>query len=119
MKNLYSLKKYFIVIIVLIASCAESNNELFKVTDNFVTALDEKYESYGLLGGRDHKILTSDGLYSISPVGRLINVKIQKAVSDKEYEELRLELKNHFIEDKRVNKVYICGAGTIMIDCRK
>ncbi len=118
MKNLYSLKKYFIVIIVLIASCSESNNELFKVTDNFVTSLDEKYESYGLLGGRDHKILTSDGMYSITPLGRLVNVKIQKAVGNKEYEELRIELENHFKNDSRVNKVYICGAGTIMIDCR-
>jgi hypothetical protein len=118
MKNLFNLKKYF-VIIILIASCSQSKNELFKVTDNFVTSLEKTYESYGLLGGKEHTILTSDGLYSISPVGRLLNVKIQKAVSDKEYEELRLELENHFKEDKRVNKVYICGAGTIMIDCRK
>jgi len=52
------------------------------------------------------------------PVGRLINVKIMKAVSDDIYKKLQEDLMNHYKNDKRVNKVYINTVGTIMIDCR-
>ena len=48
-----------------------------------------------------------------------VNNKRNALFIDKDYEELRTDLEKHFKEDKRVNKVYICGAGTIMIDCRK
>ena len=108
----------YFIIFILIIGCSQSKKELFKEADAFVESLETTYESYGLLGGTDHSITTSDGLYILTPIGRLINVKIQKVVSDDEYEKLRKNLEHHFKNDKRVNKVYICQAGTIMIDCR-
>jgi len=52
------------------------------------------------------------------PVGRLINVKILKVVSDDIYKDLKEDLKSHYKDDTRVNDVYINNGGTIMIDCR-
>ena len=114
------MKKILIcfIVLILIIGCSQSKKELYKETDAFVQSLDTTYESYGLFGGTDHSITTSDGLYTISPIGRLINVKIQKVVSDDEYEKLRKDLEQHYKNDTRVNDVYICQAGTIMIDCR-
>jgi hypothetical protein len=62
---------------------------------------------------------TEDGQYQIFPMGRLINVKILKEVPLSEYEELREDLENHYEGDSRVNQVYICAAGTVMVDCRR
>ena len=108
---------YFISLIFVIG-CSPSKKELYKETDALVQSLQTTYESYGILGGREHSKTTSDELYTITPVGRLINVKIQKVVTDDEYENLRKDIEKHYKNDVRVNKVYICGAGTVMIDCR-
>ena len=108
----------YLVCLVFIIGCSPSKKELFKSTDEFVLSLETTYDSYGLLGGSEHAITTSDGLYTITPIGRLINVKIQKVVDDDEYEGLREDLEKHYKSDTRVNKVYICEAGTVMIDCR-
>ncbi len=108
-----------IISLILVIGCSSpSKSELFKETDAFVESLQTTYESYGVLGGSEHSKTTSDGLYSIHPVGRLINVKIQKVASSEEYEELRKDLEEHYKDNSKVNKVYICGAGTVMIDCR-
>lgn len=104
--------------LILFVGCSQSKKELFKETDAFVESLTTTYESYGLMGGKDYSKTTSDGLYTITPIGRLINVKIEKVVDDKEYEELREDLEEHYKSDSRVNKVYINKGGTIMIDCR-
>ncbi len=114
------MNKIFICIIGLffIIGCSQSKTELYEKTDAFVQSLETTYESYGVFGGLRHAVTTSDGLYQISPIGRLINVKILKAVSGDEYEELREDLEDHYDGDARVNKVYICNAGTVMIDCR-
>jgi hypothetical protein len=107
-----------ILFLFLIIGCSPSKTELFKVTDSFVESLETTYESYGIFGGAEDAKTTSDGLYTIMPVGRLINVKILKAVDSDEYEELKQDLKDHYEGNTRVNDVYICQAGTIMIDCR-
>lgn len=104
--------------LILIIGCSQSKRELYIETDALVQSLETTYESYGLLGGKDHSKTTSDGLYTITPIGRLINVKIQKVVGDEEYESLRKSLEKHYKNDSRVNKVYINQGGTIMIDCR-
>ena len=106
------------ICLFLIAGCSPSKSELFKETDLFVESLQTMYESYGILGGSKHAKTTSDGLYTITPIGRLINVKIQKVAENGEYEALRQDLKNHYEGNVKVNDVYICQAGTIMIDCR-
>ncbi|MFN3754524.1 hypothetical protein [Flavobacterium sp.] len=106
------------ICLFVIAGCSKSKSELFKETDSFVESLHTTYESYGILGGSEHAKTTSDGLYTIMPVGRLINVKIQKVAESWEYEELKQDLKDHYEGNAKVNDVYICQAGTIMIDCR-
>jgi hypothetical protein len=96
----------------------EPNTELYQITDEFVESLQTTYESYGILGGQDHTKYAKDGLYKVSPIGRLINVRIEKSVSGDEYETLKNDLKEHYKNDTHVNDVYICNAGTVMIDCR-
>lgn len=115
MKNKILILSIYLFIII---GCSPSKNELFKETDSFVESLQTAYESYGILGGSEHTKTTTDGLYTITPVGRLINVKIQKVAENGEYEELKQDLKDHYEGNPKVNDVYICQAGTIMIDCR-
>ena len=105
--------------VILITGCSQGYSELFKETDKFVESLYTTYESYGLLGGGDHAVTTSNGLYRVMPMGRLINVRIEKVVSNEEYEKLRKALEGHYKNNKRVNQVYINQGGTVMIDCRK
>ena len=93
--------------------------KLYQITDEFVESLQSTYESYGMLGGQKYTKYTSDGLYKVMPTGRLINVRIEKNVGGNEYETLKNDLKEHYKNNLNVNDVYICGGGTIMIDCRK
>ena len=109
----------YLAILAFTIGCSPSKKELFKETDLFVESLVSTYESYGILGGAEHSKTTSDGIYTITPIGRLVNVKIQKVVTDDEYEKLRKDLEDHYKNDVRVNDVFICQAGTVMIDCRK
>ncbi len=113
------MKKLLIysITLFLIWGCSASKKELYKEIDVFVESLETTYQSYGIEGSK-HSVTTTDGLYTITPIGRLINVKIQKYVSDDEYEKLRKDLEKHYRKDSRVNDVYISNAGTIMIDCR-
>ena len=104
--------------LLVLMSCSPSKSELFKETDMFVESLHATYESYGILTGTNHAKKTSDGLYTITPVGRLINIKIEEVVKKAEYEELQQDLKDHYKGNLQVQDVYICKAGTIMIDCR-
>lgn len=113
------MKKFiYFFILAFIVSCSPSKKELYSITDSFVESLQTNYDSYGILGGQKHIKLTSDGQYQVMPIGRMINVKILKVVSNDVYKELEKDLTNHYKKDKRVNNVYINNAGTIMIDCR-
>ena len=107
--------------------------DLFLVTDKFVDNLTYTYNSYGLFGGMDDATRTKCGNYVVMPVGRLINVKIalyaprfgsmQQSMQDvartAHYRELERVLTTHYKEDTRVNGVYICNGGTVMVDCRR
>ena len=117
MKKAFFIKSSLIFLTMLVIGCS-GNKELFKETDTFVESLYTTYESYGMQGGQ-FAVTTSDGLYTIMPLGRLVNVKIQKVVDDAEYEKLRKSLENHYKNDERVRQVYIAQAGTVMIDCRR
>jgi uncharacterized protein YcfL len=114
------MKKLILLLLIsfLLTGCSGSKKELYTATDKFVSSLTTDYQSYGMLGGIEQSVTTSDGLYTITPIGRLINVKIQKVVDKDVYEDLRKDLENHYKNDSRVNSVYICKAGTVMIDCR-
>jgi hypothetical protein len=108
---------YFLIIAFLV-SCSPSKKELYGITDSFIESLQTTYDSFGILGGKEHIKTTSDGQYQVMPVGRLINVKILKVVGDDVYKDLEEDLKSHYKDDKRVNDVYRNNGGTIMIDCR-
>ena len=108
---------YFLIVAFLVG-CSPSKKELYGITDSFIESLQTTYDSYGILGGREHIKTTSDGQYQVMPVGRLINVKILKVVNDDVYKDLEEDLKSHYKDDKRVNDVYRNNGGTIMIDCR-
>lgn len=112
------MKIIIIFFIAITTFGCSTKNELYKETDLFVQSLQTEYKSYGIFNANEYSKTTSDGLYTISPIGRLINVKIQKIVNSQEYESLKNDLENHYQGDTRVNSVYICKAGTIMIDCR-
>ena len=106
------------IMLFIAVGCSPSKKELYEITDGFVQSLDTQYTSYGALGGLEYKKTTSDGLYTVFPMGRLINVKIEEYVESDVYERLRKRLERHYKNDNRVNKVYINQGGTIMIDCR-
>ena len=108
---------YFLIVAFLV-SCSPSKKELYGLTDSFIELLHTTYDSYGVLGGKEHIKTTSDGQYQVMPVGRLINVKILEVVNDDVYKDLEEDLKSHYKDDKRVNDVYRNNGGTIMIDCR-
>ena len=116
------MKNFFVIVLTLfsltLTSC-DGNKELYELTDYFVTSLYTKYESYGILGGMDATKYTSDRKYKVMPTGRLINVRIEDYTTQSDYLKLRDKIAKHYKNDSRVHDVYICGGGTIMIDCRK
>lgn len=113
------MKKILVFTFLLfLISCSSNKNELYKLTDSFVQSLQTDYQSYGLAGGINELKVTSDSLYQVTPIGRLINVKILKEDNVKDYNDLIEDLKNHYKKDKRVNEVYLNNLGTIIIDCR-
>lgn len=105
---------------IVLTSCSviNPNAELYEITDGFVKSLQTTYDSYGVFGGKEFTRYTKDNLYKVMPVGRLINVRIERFATSEEYEDLKNDLKEHYKDNPSVNDVYICGGGTIMIDCR-
>jgi hypothetical protein len=101
---------------IVMSSCDNKHKELFTITDSVVESLYDTYESYGLLGGTEK--YTSDREYKVFPIGRLVNVRIEHYASKDEYENLRMAIEKHYKNNNKVRDVYICGGGTIMIDCR-
>lgn len=95
---MYFMKKVILLLLsticlVLFASCSSRSN-LYEHTDYFVDQLSTTYQSYGLQGLSEKKT-TKDSKYSVTPMGRLIIVKIEDFVPDKEYESLRKDLERH------------------------
>ena len=115
------MKRIAICFVMVLSFCSCNSikyGELFDITDEFVEKLQTTYRSYGMIGGIDHTEYTKDREYKVFPIGRLINVRIERYASDDEYESLRKALESHYADDSRVNKVYRNQAGAIMIDCR-
>ena len=109
---------FYFLILALVTGCSTGKKELYGITDSFVGSLQKIYDVYGILDSTGRIKTTNDNQYQVMPVGRLINVKILKIVSDDIYKELKEDLENYYKDDKRVNNVYINKAGTIVIDCR-
>lgn len=120
MKNF--LRKYKIccflaaLLMMLMACTSSEDRELFEITDHFVENLQTTYQSYGL--STKFEETTKSGTYQVIPIGRMINVKIMHYASSSDYEDLCNTLKKHYKGDSRVNNVYVCQAGTVMVDCR-
>lgn len=116
------MKRIIVLVLALFSlsftSC-DGNRELYGITDYFITSLYTRYESYGILGGMDDTHYTSDRKYKVMPTGRLINVRIEDYATHSDYVKLRDKIAKHYRNDNRVHDVYICGGGTIMIDCRR
>lgn len=109
-----------LLVILLLSGCNNIKyGKLYEITDIFVEKLSTTYESYGIFGGLDDTRYTEDKDYKVTPMGRLINVRIEHVADDAEYEDLREALESHYNGDTRVNQVYRCQGGTIMIDCRR
>lgn len=106
-----------IAFLTLLSSSCNSHKDMFKQTDYFVGQLTTYYSSYGLQG-LSEKRYTSDRKYSVTPMGRLVIVRIEDYAPSSEYEKLRKTLEKHYKGDHRVNQVYINQAGTVVIDCR-
>lgn len=108
------------IIIAFLAICATScvNSELYKKTDYFVEQLNGQYERYGILDASSYSQHTEDGKYVVTPIGRLVCVKILDNPSADKYESLRKSLERHYKGDPRVKSVYVNAGGTVMIDCR-
>ena len=112
------MKKVLLLLMGLIALGCSKHKDLYQITDYFVNELYTRYESYGMEGFDDVKF-TNDKLYKVTTIGRIINVRIEKYVDDKEYEKLKNDLYSHYKKDSRVKDVYINQGGTIIIDCRR
>lgn len=115
MKRL-SLLLASVACLLFISSCS-TRGDLFEQTDYFVSQLSTTYQSYGLQGLSD-KRFTKDHKYGITPMGRLIIVRLEEYATSEEYESLRRDLEHHYKNDNRVNRVYINQGGTCVIDCR-
>jgi len=116
------MRRFIIIVLTLfsfaLTSC-DGNKELYVITDYFVTSLYTRYESYGILGGMDDTRYTSDRKYKVMPTGRLINIRIEDYATHSDYVKLKDAVAKYYKNDSRVHDVYICGGGTIMIDCRR
>lgn len=96
------------------------NVKMFKTTNYFIEQLNTSYRSYGLEGLKYAKAITNfNSPMQITPMGRLIIVKINKNVTGSRYNLIRTTLKIRYGFDNRVNDIYINNGGTICIDCRR
>ena len=109
---------YILASIILISCNMINYQEVYSLTDEVIEMLQNEYESFGLFGGMDFVKYTKDNEYKVTPIGRMINVRIEHPAELEEYEDLRDALKSHYSGDSRVNDVFINELGTIMIDCR-
>ncbi len=89
---------------------------LFSRTDYFIDMLDTVYEHYDAFGSKAED--SSDGKFTVTPIGRMIIVKKKAAASNITYSEVENALKSHYRNKGKVNDVYQNNAGTITIDCR-
>ena len=120
MKRSILMNFWGLLIVLLLSGCNNIKyGKLYEITDDFVEKLSTTYESYGLFGGLDDTRYTENKDFKVTPMGRLINVRIEHVAEDEEYEDLREALESHYKGNSRVNQVYRCQGGTIMIDCRR
>ncbi len=123
------LKKVIIAIAVIILSCVTATScskypiaetkfaSLFSTTNYFVDMLDSVYEHYDALSKKAK--YSSDGKYTVTPMGRLIVVKKKLSAVSVTYSEIASALTTHYKSNSKVNKCFENNNGTVTIDCRK
>lgn len=107
-----------------LSSCSKDDDDdfednysaLFAKTDYFIDMLDVVYEHYDAFGSKATE--TSDGKFTVTPMGRLIIVKKNSYATDVTYTDVKEALENHYQNNYKVNDVYINNGGTVTIDCR-
>lgn len=112
------------ITIFSLSSCSKDDDDdfednfsaLFAKTDYFIDMLDVVYEHYDAFGSKATE--TSDGKFTVTPIGRLIVVKKKSYVTDVTYTDVAVALENHYRNNYKVNEVYINNGGTVTIDCR-
>jgi hypothetical protein len=123
--NLFILVSLLVscISVVSMTSCSKDDDDydnnyaaLFAKTDYFIDMLDEVYEHYDAFGSEATE--TSDGQFTVTPIGRLIIVKINSYATDITYTDVKEALENHYRSNRKVNEIYINTGGTITIDCR-
>lgn len=109
--------------VVSMTSCSKDDDDydnnyaaLFAKTDYFIDMLDEVYERYDAFGSKSTE--TSDGKFTVTPIGRLIIVKKNSFATDITYTDVKEALEKHYRSNRKVNEIYINTGGTITIDCR-
>ena len=114
----------FMAIVSLTAtSCSNDDDDmasqfssLFSRTDYFIDMLDTVYEHYDAFGSKSKD--SSDGKYTVTPMGRLIVVKKKTAAGSVSYSTIETALSEHYKNNYKVKDVYQNNGGTITIDCR-
>ena len=73
---------FIIFSVFLFISCGKST--LYKITDEYVKSLYTTHNRYALNSAPTY---THDKLYKVQPIGRLINIRREKDVTDKAHED--------------------------------
>lgn len=108
---------------LLVSSCTVTPiveikfSSLFETTDYFIDKLDSIYEHYDAFGKMAKD--TSDGKYTVTPIGRLIVVKKKSSAGNVTYSEIADALSLHYKSNRKVNSCFENNGGTVTIDCRK
>lgn len=92
-------------------------SSLFSRTDYFIDMLDTIYDSYDAFGSKSKD--SSDGKYTVTPMGRLIVVKKKASAGSVLYADIESALTNHYKTNSKVKDVYQNNGGTVTIDCRR
>lgn len=92
-------------------------SSLFSRTDYFIDMLDTVYDRYDAFGSKSQD--SSDGKYTVTPMGRLIVVKKKASAGSVSYADIESALTNHYKTNSKVKDVYQNNGGTVTIDCRR
>ena len=104
-------------------SCSDDDDDdygqfksLFSKTDFFIDMLDTVYDRYDAFGSKASD--TSDGKFTVTPIGRLITVKKKYSAADIPNSKIIEALSSHYKKNSKVKDVFLNNGGTITIDCR-
>lgn len=106
-----------IVLMCCFYSCSKDDDDS-TASDSRVTALFVKTDYYvkSTTGAGSSK--TSDDLYLVTKLGKLVIVKKNTTSNTITYTEIATALESHYANNSNVKDVFKNNAGTVTIDCR-